>query len=186
MKTTLLVGATAATAMCLLLGVAIDKTPSPVLAQKRALACGRGGPCPNGPAFLEKAHLISPAEMAWSKTIHVENAAAKAPTVMLHQMTVHDMYYEPSGVQQKPRMTNLEAANLAPIPKPYAPKRKTFQNSDGFYMKSSSAKAPTQMLWNAMVDSEESPIMPRAALKVNKQIEEYNNQADSNPAGTDY
>ena len=98
----------------------------------------RGGPCPNGPAFLEKAHLISPAEMAWSKvvhicvslynktvkvpvllmpcalaslltrgrtythtlthttqTIHVENAAAKAPTVMLHQMTVHDMYYEP-------------------------------------------------------------------------------------------
>jgi hypothetical protein len=32
-------------------------------------------------------------------------------------------------------------------------------------MKSSSAKAPTQMLWNAMVDSEESPVMPIAALK---------------------
>ena len=30
-----------------------------------------------------------------TQTMHVENAAAKAPTVMLHQMTVHDMYYEP-------------------------------------------------------------------------------------------
>ena len=62
-----LLGVTVATAACLLLAVVLDKTPAAVLAQRQGLACGRGGPCPAGPAFIYKAGLTSAAERAWAK-----------------------------------------------------------------------------------------------------------------------
>jgi len=65
---------------------AADKAPTTMLAQKsKGLACGRGGPCPDGPAFIRKSGLTSAAEVAWSKGFPVENAADKAPMMMLKQ-----------------------------------------------------------------------------------------------------
>jgi hypothetical protein len=65
---------------------AADKAPTTMLAQKgKGLACGRGGPCPDGPAFIRKSGLTSAAEVAWSKEFPVENAADKAPMMMLKQ-----------------------------------------------------------------------------------------------------
>jgi hypothetical protein len=54
-------------------------------AKVKGLACGNGGPCPDGPAFIRKAGLTSNAEVAWSKGFDVEDAADKAPTTMLSQ-----------------------------------------------------------------------------------------------------
>jgi hypothetical protein len=54
------------------------------------LACGDGGPCPAGPAFIRKSGLTSDAEVAWSKTMHVEDASDKAPTMMLKQQALRE------------------------------------------------------------------------------------------------
>mmetsp|Transcript_78450 Transcript_78450/g.114881 ORF Transcript_78450/g.114881 Transcript_78450/m.114881 type:complete len:189 (+) Transcript_78450:23-589(+) len=187
--TKILAGAAAATAMCLLLAVVIDKTPAAVLAQTKGLACGRGGLCPNGPAFIRKVGLTSAAEVEWAKGFPVENAADKAPTVMLKQVK-HSMYYEPNGVQQLSRSTS--GVKLPAIPAPYAPKRRTFTNTPYFH-----AKAPTQMLWNAQATSPYNPMTHErhdAELmkdhgrndQVNSMISQWGKQADLNPAGTDY
>jgi hypothetical protein len=54
------------------------------------LACGDGGPCPAGPAFIRKSGLTSDAEAAWSKTMGVEDASDKAPTMMLKQQALRE------------------------------------------------------------------------------------------------
>lgn len=55
----------------LALSLASDHAPPSLgrqmLAQVKSAACGNGGPCPAGPAFIRKSGLTSAAEVAWSK-----------------------------------------------------------------------------------------------------------------------
>jgi len=76
---------TAAAAWADKMGTGWEKAPTQMLAQ---LECGRGGPCPAAPDFIRKAGLTSDAEIAWSKGFPVENAADKAPTMMLQQQSL--------------------------------------------------------------------------------------------------
>ena len=89
------------------------------------------------------------------------------------------MYYEPNGVQELPQRNPIKNANLPPIPK-------------------SALKARTTMLWNAqktgpynpMTHSEHDAFLMHEGddqqNMVNKQITQWERQADYNPAGTDY
>jgi len=70
------------------MGTGWEKAPVQMLAQVKSAACGNGGPCPAGPAFIRKSGLTSAAEVAWSKHFDVEDAADKAPTTMLAQRKV--------------------------------------------------------------------------------------------------
>ena len=102
------------------------------------------------------------------------------------------MYYEPKGTMESPREEDLYGVHLPPIPKPYGRKRRTFKNTPYFH-----AKAPTQMLWNAQETAPYNPMTHSAhdaelmrdkgrVAKVNSMIAQWNGQADTNPAGTDY
>jgi len=76
------------------MGTGWETAPVEMLAQEASAACGNGGPCPAGPAFIRKSGLTSAAEVAWSKHFAVENAADKAPTTMLAQRKLRGAAHE--------------------------------------------------------------------------------------------
>jgi len=137
---------------CLLLAVVLDKTPTAVLAQKKGLECGRGGPCPAGPEFIYKSGLTSAAERAWSKNFPVEDAADKAPTVMLKQLGLKPRYLDDDfgAASRKPVWASGNAYHHQPASKVHHYLDETSalaQRTQHHYLDEDSGPAARRTVW---------------------------------------